>query len=182
MPHFTTIETHRLLLRRPRSDDLIAIFRRYAGDPEVTRFMSWPRHRSLADTEAFLAFSNSEWQRWPVGPYLIFSGDGGLLLGATGLNFSTSSLAETGYVLARDAWGQGYATEALRAMVGIAPEVGVQRLFAHIHTQHRTSARVLEKCGFILEGSLSHSTKFPNLTTDQPTDVLCYALDFTPRP
>jgi RimJ/RimL family protein N-acetyltransferase len=182
MQHLATIETERLFLRRPERDDLITIFQRYASDPEVTRFLAWPRHRSLADTEAFLAFSDAEWQRWPVGPYLILSGDDGTLLGATGLRFVTASLAETGYVLARDAWGQGYATEALRSMIGIAPEAGVQRLFAHIHFQHRASARVLEKCGFILEGPLSQHTEFPNLASNLPADVLCYAMDFTPRP
>jgi ribosomal-protein-alanine N-acetyltransferase len=43
------IETERLVLRRPSADDGEAVFTRYASDPEVTRYVSWPRHRSLAD-------------------------------------------------------------------------------------------------------------------------------------
>ena len=47
------------------------MFARYAADPEVTRLLAWPRHRSVEDTERFLEWSEAEWRRWPVGPYLI---------------------------------------------------------------------------------------------------------------
>lgn len=80
-------ETSRLLLMRPRLADARAIFERYAGDEDVTRYLSWPRHRSVSDTEGFLAFSDQEWQRWPAGPYLIWSRDEEQLLGSTGLAF-----------------------------------------------------------------------------------------------
>lgn len=81
------IETARLVLQRPRTTDLEAIFARYASDPDVTRFVGWPRHRSLADTQAFLAFSAAERDRWPAGPYLVRSRADGTLLGSTGLAF-----------------------------------------------------------------------------------------------
>ena len=66
-------ETVRLVLERPRATDLEAIFIRYASDPDVTRFVAWPRHRSFADTKAFFAFSDAEWDRWPAGPYILRS-------------------------------------------------------------------------------------------------------------
>ena len=100
------IETARLTLRQPGMDDALAIFERYASDPEVTRFLGWPRHRTVEDTQAFLRFSAEEWERSPAGPYLILSRADGLLLGSTGLGFQTSHEAVTGYVLADDAWGK----------------------------------------------------------------------------
>jgi ribosomal-protein-alanine N-acetyltransferase len=172
-----TIKTDRLILRRPQGGDAIAIFERYAGDLEVTRFLGWPRHQSLADTEAFLKVSDSEWERWPAGPYLILSRADGTVLGSSGFTFETPYRAETGYVLARDAWGQGYATETLRAIMEVAPAISVRRLYALCHPQHRQSWRVLEKCGFEREGTLHSYAEFPNL---QPgaVDVLCYAIVF----
>ena len=65
------VETARLVLRQPKMSDAVTMFERYASDPEVTRFLGWPRHRSVRDTEGFLAFSTEEWERWPAGPYLI---------------------------------------------------------------------------------------------------------------
>src|SRR5262249_46048648 len=116
-----------------------------------------------------------EWQRWPAGPYLIESRDSGRLLGGTGLGFETPYRAATGYVLARDAWGSGYATEALRAVVEVASGVSIQRLYALCHPGHEASRRVLEKCGFAREGLLRRYSEFPNLLAGQPGDVLCYA-------
>ena len=170
------IETARLVLQRPRMTDLEAIFKRYANDPDVTRFMSWPRHRSLADTQAFLTFSDAEWNRWPAGPYLVRSRADGVLLGSTGLGFETWYRASTGYVLAKDAWGKGYATEALQAIVETARAVGIRRLYAICHTEHRASWRVLEKCGFLREGVMHRYTEFPNLRRGELFDVFCYAL------
>ena len=83
------LETTRLILRQPLMRDAVEILERYAGDAEVTRFLGWPRHRSVQDTEAFLQFSAQEWDRWPAGPYLIISRAEGQLLGGTGFAFQT---------------------------------------------------------------------------------------------
>ena len=171
-----SIQTARLLLRKPVLADAEAIFRRYSSDPAVTRYMSWPTHRSVADTQAFLGWDESEWAKWPTGSYLIFQGKDDRLLGSTGLSFKSPTLAITGYVLAQDAWGQGFATEALSAMVELARQTGVQRLEAACHADHRPSAHVLEKCGFQLEATLRETGIFPNLDSFAKFDVLSYAI------
>ena len=79
-------------------------------------------------------------------------------------------------VFAKDAWGKGYATEALRAIVDVARTIGVVRLYALCHTEHVVSSRVLEKCGFAREGVFRRHTEFPNLRPGEPADVFCYAL------
>ena len=116
-----TIETARLILRRPRASDAQAVFDRYAGDQAVTRYLSWPAHRNLADTLAFLSWSDEEWQRWPSGPYLVLSRSGGpaRVLGSTGLKYKSPTRAETGYVFARDAWGQRFAAKPWRQWLGL---------------------------------------------------------------
>jgi len=170
------IETARLFLRRPAMSDAAAIFGGYAADPEVTRFLGWPRHRSVHDTREFLRFSAHEWERWPAGPYLILMRDDGTLVGSTGLGFQSRDSAVTGYVLARQAWGRGYATEALAAMVDLARSLGVERLFALCHPDHRPSQRVLEKCGFVLDPAAARVVEFPNLAAAEQQEALCYAL------
>ena len=120
-------QTSRLALRPPRHDDAAAMFRRIASDPRVTRFVAWPMHTSLRDTESFLAFSQAEWTKWPVGPLLITSRTDGAVLGSTELAFETSYRASTGFVLARDAWGACFACEALAAVVEIATALRVRR-------------------------------------------------------
>lgn len=173
------VKTERLLLRRPRQSDAQAIFTTFASDPEVTRYLSWPTHRNVADTRSFLSLSDDEWQRWPAGPFLVFSQRSGIseeLLGSTGLYYQSPSRAVTGYVFAREAWGQGYATESLRAIVKVARQTAVERLEAICHAEHAPSAHVLEKCGFIREEVRPEHFVFPNLEPQKKSDIFSYAL------
>jgi ribosomal-protein-alanine N-acetyltransferase len=82
----------------------------------------------------------------------------------------------TGYILAKDSWRKGYATEALTAIIGVARATGVRRLYALCHIEHRPSWGLLEKCGFSREGILKSYMEFPNLSPGELSDVFCYAL------
>ncbi len=168
-------ETERLVLRRPQLDDAELVFSTYASDREVSRYLAWRLHQSPDTTRSFLEFSDDEWQRWPAGPYLIESRADGRLIGGTGFAFETHYRASTGYVFARDAWGQGYATEAVNAIVEIGKDIGIVRLYALCHVDHARSARVLERAGFTCEGVLQSYLEFPNLAPGEPADVHCYA-------
>ena len=173
-------ETTRLLLRRPLATDAQAVFHSYAGDPRVTRYLSWPTHRTVADTYAFAEWSDDEWERWPAGPYLLFARDSNRkrVLGSTGMAFKDTATADVGYALAHDAWGQGFATEALQAMIEIARIIRIRQLEAHCHVNHVVSAHVLEKCGFQPEGPGAQLTLFPNLGGGIRAEVLKYTVCF----
>ena len=172
------VETERLVLRRPRVSDEPAIFARYASDPEVTRYMAFPTHRSLDDTHAFIEWSDALWARWPkAGPLLVFARDGVTLLGGAGIANDSESIAQIGYVLARDAWGRGYASEALLASVAAARGAGVRRLEASVHVEHPVSCRVLEKAGFVRQGvQPGRPAAFPNLPPETIRDAAFYTL------
>jgi RimJ/RimL family protein N-acetyltransferase len=175
MLDLSLLQTPRLVLRRPRESDAAEVFRRISSDPEVTRLVGWPKHTTVAETQAFVSFAEVEWVKWRVGPLLITSRDNGALLGSTGLAFETPYRASTGFVLARDAWGVGFASEALSAIVNIAAALAVERLYALCHVEHEKSVRVLERCGFEREGILRKYLVFPNLGVSEAQDVYCYA-------
>ena len=172
-----SVETARLVMSVPNSNDAAEIFERYASDPAVTRYLGWPTHQTLADTEGFLGFSSSQWEREGMGAYLIRSRADGRLLGSTGLGLAGQPAerhrAMTGYVLAKDAWGQGYATESLRAMVEVARGIGIISLSALCHPGHQASVHVLEKCDFARDLRWMRQAVFPNLDA-APQDVWCF--------
>jgi [ribosomal protein S5]-alanine N-acetyltransferase len=176
-------ESARLMFRRPERTDAQALYDAFCADPEVTRWLSWHTHRNLDDTLEFLDFSAAEWARAPSGPLLIHSRKDGSLLGSTGLAFEEPHRAATGYVLKKSAWGKGYATEALRAMVTLAASLNVVRLYALCHVEHAASKAVLRNGGLNFEGILRAHTVFPNAGTLQPEDVCCFAriLNQSPR-
>jgi len=171
------IETARLILRRPRDEDANAIFSKWANDSLVTKYLSWSLHESLVATADFIRFSDTEWMTWPAGPYVMESRETAGLIGSTGYGFCSDHDAEVGYVLAGDSWGHGYATEALSALVEIAPSLGLSQLHASIHPDNVASSRVLKKCGFSLEPAGSIKATFPNLPTERAVATLVYSRD-----
>jgi len=62
--------------------------------------------------------------------------------------------AEVGFMLGREAWGQGYALEAMRAVVAFAGANGLRKLGARTHLGNRRSETLLQKLGFTEEGLL----------------------------
>ena len=62
--------------------------------------------------------------------------------------------AEVGFMLGRDAWGEGYASEAVQTVVSYAATQGLRRLLARTHLGNRRSDSLLEKLGFKEEGLL----------------------------
>lgn len=168
------IETERLLIRRPRPDDADSVFNAYASDPEVPRNLGSPRHSEVAHTLAFLEYAQQKWEQDHVGPYPVTDKIDNALLGGTGLEIEAGDTAVSGYVLARSAWGKGYATEALGAMLELGRRLPLSRVYALCHPHHTGSIRVLEKCGFTLSSGAVEQLEFPNLETGTPGNVLRY--------
>ena len=98
-----------------------------------------------------------------------------------GFRVSDPTGSDDGYVLARDAWGKGFATEALTAIIDVASRIGVSRLFAPCHIENRPSQRVLEKCAFVRDDVLKPMMEFPNLSPGVRREALYYALVLSPR-
>ncbi|WP_309605981.1 GNAT family N-acetyltransferase [Phenylobacterium sp.] len=62
--------------------------------------------------------------------------------------------AEVGFMLGREAWGRGYASEAMQAVLSYAATQGLRRLLARTHLGNRRSDALLERLGFVEEGLL----------------------------
>jgi len=169
------LETERLLLRQPEEDDAASIFERYAQDPEVTRFLLWKPHRDLKETREFIQRCQRVWTEGTAYPWVIIRKSDHLLLGMIELR-PEGHKAEFGYVLARDAWGRGYMTEAVRALVGwTLAEPQIWRVWAYCQVQNIASARVLEKAGLQREGLLKRWAIHPAFGAE-PQDCFSYAV------
>lgn len=167
----------RLEFRHPVLEDAALIYERYASVAEATRFVGWPRHLNLADSEAFIHFSDDEWDSNHVGPLLCFDKQSGELIGSTGLALEDQRVVSTGYVIAPEFWGQGYATECLQSMKALANSMRLLRLLAYVHPEHSASIRVLEKCGFELAAGQAKEMVFPNLPGEPVVRADCYGWD-----
>lgn len=168
------VVTERLVLRRPTAGDAPNVYA-YARDPEVTRLLAFPTHRSVADTERFLADCPIRWEKGEEFCWIITLKDADDCIGAIGCRMGTHG-PDIGYVLARPYWGRGYMSEAVRAVVEWASALpDVHRVWAYCDVDNAASARVLEKVGMSREGVLRKWSVSPNVSPT-PRDCYVYAL------
>jgi RimJ/RimL family protein N-acetyltransferase len=158
----TTLETRRLLLRVPRLDDAEA-FAELLADPEVMRYLGG----ETVPLEGVPSVMQKWLDRWDAngfGPFALERRDDGRVIGRAGVivwdtrNWRNTTLAEAGahaqpelgWAVARSYWGNGYATEAARAVREWARlERGVRRLISLIHPENARSQRVAERLGAV---------------------------------
>jgi len=148
------LETRRLILRAPRREDFTAVAALWA-DAEVTRFI---HPAPLSQEEAWARFLRAfgHWELCGYGFWAVEEKASGRLIGETGfldahrdIRPALNGLPEVGWILARAAWGQGYATEAVGAVLAWGDaQLQVARTACIISADNRASLNVARKLGF----------------------------------
>ncbi|WP_426954525.1 GNAT family N-acetyltransferase [Muricoccus radiodurans] len=170
LPH--GFQTPRLLLRPIGMADAEPIFDRYTQDPEVSRYMTWRPHTSIAQTRAYV---NTCLAAADDRTYVLMRRTDNAIIGALDLRQSGPARLGYGYVLARASWGQGLMTEALAEVVDWAlRQPSIWRIGDVCNVENLPSARVMEKAGLAREGILRRWEVHPNLG-DLPQDCFSYA-------
>jgi len=143
------LKTERLLLRHFQTTDDEPMYRVFC-DPEVMRFSDGVKSKEWV--QGWLQTCLERYEAWGFGPYAIVEQRNQVVIGYCGLFFfpdlDGQPETEIGYRLAGSAWGQGYATEAAKAVRDFAFEtLSVKRLIAMIDPSNVASIRVAEKIG-----------------------------------
>ncbi len=143
--------TERLLLRPSWPEDAAALYRAIADEGIVRNLARAPWPYTEDEAKRFAGLEHSE--TYPT--FLLMQRTDGepRLVGACGLG-ERNGEAELGYWISRPYWGLGYATEAARAVIGIAQAIGHKRLVAGHFLDNAASGRVLRKAGFRSTGQI----------------------------
>lgn len=168
-------KTERLILRKPRMDDAPAIFRAYAQDPDVTRYMIWRPHKNVEETYRIIELMLKLWNEGEAYSYVITLKDSDSAIGMIAMHPDGFKVG-IGYVLARPHWGKGHMTEAARVVTNwLLEQPDIYRVFAVCDVANLASARVMEKTGMLREGLLRKYIVHPNIS-DEPRDCYIYAI------
>jgi len=163
-----TLHTERLVLRPVRDEDAEALFALHS-DPYVLRFWDSPPWQDASRADAFLAASRWIEQEGSGARLVVERSSDGRLLGWCGLTRWSAEhrSASLGFVYAQTAWGHGYATEAVGALLGWGYDaLPLNRVQAECDTRNAASARVLEKLGFVREGTLREDCVVDGVVSD----------------
>lgn len=163
-----TLRTDRLRLRPFEDDDAGELYA-LMSDAHVLRYWDSPPWTEPARAQTFIdrcrAMADDE---SGVRPAVERADDGAFLGWVTFTDWDPElRSAELGYVLTEAAWGRGYATEAARAVLTWAYDaLPLNRVQSQADTRNPASARVLEKLGFVHEGTLRQDCVVDGVVSD----------------
>jgi len=148
------LETERLTLRRLTMDDLDDLFALYHS-PDVRKYYS-EGIPSYAETKQELEWMvNTFYAKYGFGMWATIYKETGKFIGRCGLtpmDIEGQEEIEVGYMLAKEYWGQGLATEAAKAILKYGfDQVGLSRLICVVNPDNQASSKVALKIGMTIE-------------------------------
>lgn len=158
MKHLGTkkLETSRLILRPFTLEDAPAMYRNWASDPEVTRYLTWPAHGSVDISRMILQDWISHYEEDTFYQWAIVPKETGEPVGSVSVvsHNDAAQLVQIGYCIGTRWWHQGITSEALQAVIGFFfRDVGMNRIEARHDANNPHSGGVMRKCGMIYEGT-----------------------------
>lgn len=146
-------ETERLILRRYTERDFDDLFE-YLSDDEVVKFE--PYHAMTAEETR----ENLKWRIGTDEMIAVELKENHKMIGNIYLGKRDFNSREIGFVFNRDFWGKGFAKESCRAIIKLAFQGGVHRIFAECDPENQNSWRLLESLGFEREAHLKQNVYF----------------------
>lgn len=152
------IETDRLILRRYVIEDAEAMYKNWASDSDVTKFLTWQPHSSVDVSRGIIEnwlkeYSDEKYYQWAI----VLKANGNEPIGDISVVQMNEdiSMVHIGYCLGRAWWRRGIMSEALKAVMDFMFDtVEVNRVESRHDPMNPNSGKVMQKCGMKYEGTL----------------------------
>lgn len=152
------LETDRLILRRYTIEDAEAMYKNWASDDQVTKFLTWSAHTSPEESKHILEdwinqYSDEGVYHWAI----TLKENGNEPIGDISVVDMKEkvSMVSIGYCLGKNWWHKGIMSEALKAVMDFLFDVvEVNRIEARHDPRNPNSGKVMKKCGMKYEGTL----------------------------
>lgn len=168
------LTTDRLLLRRIRIADAPDMYE-YSKDPDVTKYLLWDPHPNVEHTRNYIDYLQDRYRDGKYYDWAIVLKSNGKMIGTCGFSaiYPEHRYAEVGYVLNPAFRGQGYAGEALSAVLDFAfRRMALNRVEAKCVAENASSERVMQKVGMQFEGIARSAL----LVKNEFRDIKIYAM------
>ncbi len=149
------LRTKRLRLRKFDISDATFMYKNYATDERVTKFLTWTPYKTIEDVEIFLSDTINQYSFMNVYHWAIDINNE--IVGS----ISTTAIdekncnCEIGYCIGYNYWNKGITSEALSAVMSfLFKEVGIHKITAKHDIDNPASGKVMQKCNMTCEGKL----------------------------
>lgn len=152
------IETKNLILRKFELSDAEAMYKNWANDSEVTKFLTWKPHGNIEVSRDILKswideYENSNFYQWAI----VLKSNGDEPIGCISIvrQDEEIGMVHVGYCIGKKWWNRGVTSEALNALIKyFVDEVGANRIESRHDPLNQNSGKVMMKCGLKYEGTM----------------------------
>ena len=144
------IHCQRIILQPFKVSDAFFMFRNWANDPDVTRYMTWFPHENMQVTESVISswvsdYSKPNFYQWAILLRQIDEPIGSI--GVVEMDEDAKS-CELGYCIGKPFWHQGYTSEAVNYVIKfLFEQVKFEKITARHDVRNPNSGAVMMKCG-----------------------------------
>jgi len=155
-----TLETERIILRRLTVDDAEIMFKNWANDNEVTKYLTWQTHTDVSVSKSIInswipLYEKPDYYHWTIILKEINEPIGTI---AAVEQRDDIKMVHIGYCIGRRWWNCGYTSEALRELLRFFfEEIGANRIESRHDTNNPNSGKVMLKCGLKYKGTMRQS-------------------------
>ena len=156
------LETERLVLRRFVNEDAAAMYKNWAADEEVTKYLTWPPHPNQEVSQKVIddwvkSCDSERYYQWAI--VLKEKGEPIGSIAVVHMNEDVS-MVQIGYCIGKTWWHNGITAEALKAVMDFLFDiVDVKRIESRHDPRNPNSGKVMKKCGMKYEGTLRSSDR-----------------------
>lgn len=150
-----TIETEHFILRKFKGSDGEAMYRNWASNPNVARYVTWDVHESVEVSIGLCKFWEKESENNDKFNWVMELKETGEPIGSIEVVSLNKEINEAtiGYCMGENWWSKGYMTECFKAVIEfLFNEVNINRISAEHHTHNPASGKVMKKSGLLFEG------------------------------
>lgn len=143
------IVTDRLILRKIKEKDALAMYKNWCSDPEVAKYTVWTAHENIEVTKQLVDLWLKEEKDHKTIRFMITLKGNDEPIGGIDVVGYRDDFPEVGYCLSRKYWNKGYMSEACKAIINHLFDLGFKKILIRADERNLASNRVIEKCGFI---------------------------------
>jgi len=177
MKHLGTkkLETERLTLRQFTLSDSENMFKNWAQDNDVTRYLTWPSHKdikvSINVIEQWLQnYGKNDFYNWAIVLKEIGEPIGNISIVKQSDDIK---MVHFGYCIGKKWWNKGFVSEALKLLIKFFfEEVGINRIESRYDPNNENSGKVMLKCGMKYEGHMRQADR----NNQGIVDAICYGI------
>ena len=152
-----TIETKRLILRKYKEGEEKYIFKNWACDDEVTKYLMWQSHKDVSVSKQWIDYLKSNYDRKDFYEWTIVLKEIDEPIGSISVVDKKENVnaVHIGYCIGKKWWHQGITSEALSAVIDFFfDKVGADRVESRHDPRNVNSGKVMQKCGMKYEGTM----------------------------